>query len=226
MRRVAKIKTFTDNYPLIGPAIWILSVQYFVIQIIAAFAFRTTYSLRFNTISDLGNSICGNYSGRYVCSPQHNLMNASLILLGITMASGSLLIYQEFKRDRVTLIGFSFMAIAGFGTLLVGLFPENTISFLHTFGASLPFLLGNVGLIILSISLTTPRLLRYYTFLTGIIALIALVFFYTQHYLGLGIGGMERIVAYPQTFWLIIFGLYISSNHPIKNVLPLKSQAK
>jgi hypothetical membrane protein len=222
MGKITAIKTFTDRYPLIGPAIWILSVQYFIIQIIAASAFRTAYSLRFNTISDLGNSVCGNYSGRYVCSPQHNLMNASFIVFGITMASGSLLIYQEFKRNRATLIGFSCMALAGFGTLIVGLFPENTISFLHIFGASLPFLLGNAGLIVLSISLPIPRLLRYYTFLTGVIALIALVFFYTGHYLGIGIGGMERIVAYPQTFWLIVFGLYISSNHPIKNTSQTK----
>jgi len=207
------IKTFTDRYPLIGPAIWMLSIQYFVIQIIAGLAYKTTYSLRFNTISDLGNSVCGTYSGRYVCSPLHSLMDASFILLGVTMASGSLLIYQEFKRDSATLVGFSFLAIAGFGTLLVGLFPENTVSALHVLGASLPFLLGNVALIILSVSLAIPRLLRYYTFISGVLALIALAFFYSQHYLGLGIGGMERLVAYPQTFWLIAFGLYISSSH-------------
>jgi hypothetical membrane protein len=207
------IKTFTDRYPLIGPAIWMLSIQYFVIQIIAGLAYKTTYSLRFNTISDLGNSVCGTYSGRYVCSPLHSLMDASFILLGVTMASGSLLIYQEFKRDSATLVGFSFLAIAGFGTLLVGLFPENTVSALHVLGASLPFLLGNVALIILSVSLAIPRLLRYYTFISGVLALIALAFFYRQHYLGLGIGGMERLVAYPQTFWLIAFGLYISSSH-------------
>jgi hypothetical membrane protein len=210
---MATIKTFSDRYPLIGPTIWILCVQYFVIQIIVALTYKTAYSIRFNTISDLGNSVCGNYSGRYVCSPLHNLMNASFILLGITMTTGSLLIYQEFKRDSKTLIGFSFIALAGFGTLIVGFFPENTISALHIFGASLPFVLGNLALIILSASLVIPRLFRYYTFLSGTLALIALIFFYTDHYLGLGVGGMERLVAYPQTFWLIVFGVYISSNH-------------
>jgi hypothetical membrane protein len=211
------IRTFTDRYPLIGPVVWVSSVQYFVIQIIAGQTYKTAYSLRLNTISDLGNTVCGMYSGRYVCSPLHNLMDASFIVLGITMASGALLIYQEFRRDTMTLIGFSFMALAGFGTVLVGLFPENTISILHTSGASLPFLLGNIGLIILGTSLAIPKLLRYYTLLSGVIALIALVFFYTQHYLGIGIGGMERFVAYPQTLWLIAFGLYISSSHLMKN---------
>jgi hypothetical membrane protein len=210
------IKTFTDRYPLIGPVVWVSSVQYFVIQMIAGQTYKTAYSLRFNTISDLGNTMCGTYSGRYVCSPLHNLMNASFIVLGVTMTSGALLIYQEFRRDTMTLIGFSFMALAGFGTLIVGLFPENTVTFLHTSGASLPFVLGNTALIILGVSLAIPKLLRCYTLLSGIVALTALVFFYTQHYLGIGIGGMERFVAYPQTLWLIVFGLYISSSHIMK----------
>jgi hypothetical membrane protein len=144
-------------------------------------------------------------------------MNASLMLLGLAMASGSLLIYQAFKKDTTTLFGFSLMAAAGFGTLIVGLFPENTVSFLHTFGASLPFLVGNVALIIFSISLAIPRLLRCYTFASGFIALTALILFYTQHYSGLGIGGMERLVAYPQTIWLIVFGVYASWSHITKN---------
>jgi hypothetical membrane protein len=210
------IKTFTDRYPLIGPVVWVSSVQYFVIQMIAGQTYKTAYSLRFNTISDLGNTMCGTYSGRYVCSPLHNLMNASFIVLGVTMTSGALLIYQEFRRDAMTLIGFSFMALAGFGTLIVGLFPENTVTFLHTSGASLPFVLGNTALIILGVSLAIPKLLRCYTLLSGLVALTALVFFYTQHYLGIGIGGMERFVAYPQTLWLIVFGLYISSSHIMK----------
>ena len=213
MKSLKQIKTFSDQYPLIGPAIWILSIQYFVVQIIVALTFKASYSLRFNTISDLGNSVCGSYSGRYICAPQHILMNTSFILLGITMATGSLLIYQEFKKDRATLVGFSFMAIAGLGTLIVGLFPENTVSSFHILGASLPFLIGNVALVILGVSLVIPKLLRYYTLFSGVLALIALIFFSTQHYLGLGIGGMERLVAYPQTIWLIIFGLYISKSH-------------
>src|SRR5271154_1655168 len=99
MPRLLKIETFTDRYPLIGPAIWILSIQYFIIQFIVAAAWQAPYSWRFNTISDLGNSACVVYGGRTVCSPLHGLMNASFILLGITMATGAMLIYQGFKEN-------------------------------------------------------------------------------------------------------------------------------
>jgi len=216
MKPFEMVKTFHDRYPLVGPIMWMLSVQYFLAQFFVASAWSSAYSLANNTISDLGNTACGIYGQRFVCSPLHSLMNASFITLGIFMAVGSLLIYQEFKKTKVSLIGFSLMAIAGVGTILVGLFPENTIDSLHVIGALLPFLLGNIGIVVLGVSLTVPKSLRIYSVLTGAIALAALIFYVSDKYLGLGQGGMERIVAYPQTIWLIVFGIYISKNHTIR----------
>ena len=48
------------------------------------------YNISRNTISDLGNTACGTWKGRYVCSPLHDLMNGSFIALGITMLLGAL----------------------------------------------------------------------------------------------------------------------------------------
>ncbi len=213
MKPVKLIRTFNDRYPLIGPIFWLLSVQYFITQLVVAKHWIIPYSLSQNTISDLGNTACGPYGGRLVCSPLHNWMNASFILLGLFMIAGSGLIYNEFKRSRVSRLGFNFMALAGLGTLLVGLFPENTIGALHTFGAALPFFIGNVGMVILGLALETPTPFRFYTVISGVISLMALVLLLTNAYLGLGIGGMERITAYPQTIWLIVFGIYMSNNH-------------
>ncbi len=213
MQPMQAVKTFTDKYPFVGPAFWGLSIQYYIIQIVAAMAWTTHYSIRFNTISDLGNTVCGLYANRYVCSPLHNLMNASFLTLGVTMMIGAALIYQEFRETEGSKVGFSFMAIAGLGTLLVGLFPENSVNALHVLGATLPFLVGNLGLVVLGAALDLPRSLKLYTLFSGFISLIALVFFTFHIYLGLGIGGMERLTAYPQTMWLIVFGIYISSNH-------------
>src|SRR5579884_740340 len=203
-----RIKVFSDRYPFLGPSIWILTVEYFIIQLIAAAAWHNpAYSWRNNTISDLGNTACGStISSRLVCSPLHTLMNAAFIALGLLMAAGALLIYQEFREKPGTLLGFSLMAMAGFGTLLVGLFPENTVRLLHILGAGLPFLLGNISLVILSFSLyKISRWMRLYTFISGAAALAALALLLSRHYVDLGIGGMERLVSYPQTIWLIFF---------------------
>lgn len=207
------IRTFTDKYPFVGPIFWMVSIQYYIIQVVVATAWMVHYSLTQNTISDLGNTACGSYGGRFVCSPLHSLMNASFITLGFTMIFGATLIYQEFKETRGSLTGFVFMSAAGLGTLIVGLFPENSINILHIMGAALPFLVGNIGLVILGSVLDMPRSVRTYTLISGVISLIALIFFIFHIYFGLGIGGTERLVAYPQTMWLIVFGIYISSNH-------------
>ncbi|HSX45988.1 MAG TPA: DUF998 domain-containing protein [Candidatus Saccharimonadia bacterium] len=209
MKTAKMLETFNDRYPLLGPALWISSLQYFIVQLAVALNFAGGYSLSRNTISDLGNTVCGAYGGRFVCSPDHGLMNLSFVVLGLTMMAGAPLIYQEFREGRTAITGFAFMAIAGFGTVLVGLFPENTVSALHITGAALPFFIGNLGLVILGASLSLPRWLRIYTILTGLWNLLALALLMTNHYLGLGQGGIERLTAYPQTIWLIVFGLYM-----------------
>ncbi len=211
-----RIKTFSDKYPLVGPTMWILTVEYFVIQLITALSWKNAYSITKNTISDLGNTSCGFYASRYVCSPLHSLMNLAFVSLGVFMIIGSMLIYQEFKETKLALLGFTFMLVAGIGTVLVGIFPENTVASLHITGAFLPFFIGNVGIVILGLALKLPNPLRTYTLLTGIITLLALALFISKRYLGIGEGGMERIVAYPQTLWLIVFGIYISKNHYLK----------
>jgi hypothetical membrane protein len=219
MRLSKFINIFTDRHPLAGPVCWMLSAQFFVMQLIVARAWANpSYSLTRNTISDLGVTTCGTYRSQFVhnqlvCSPLHAWMNVSLLVLGATMVIGATLIYQEFRGRRGSAVGFGCMALAGFGTVMVGLFPENTLSSLHIIGAGLPFLIGNIGLVVLGMSLGLPRLLRVYTILSGLIMLIALALLLSNHYMGLGIGGMERITAYPQTAWFIVFGAYMMNRH-------------
>ncbi|MGH7241264.1 MAG: DUF998 domain-containing protein [Candidatus Saccharimonadales bacterium] len=209
---VRRVAVFTDNYPLLGPLVWILSLQYFVAQIVAAAAWHPAYDWARNFISDLGNTACGQYTDKFVCSPQHGLMNASFILLGVTMALGSLLIYTEFRESRATLIGFGMMGLAGIGTVFVGAFPENTIHGLHTGGAFLALGVGNLGLIILGLAIQQARhSFRLYTFLSGAVSLIAFALFLFGISLGLGTGTVERIASYPQTAWLVFFGLYMTA---------------
>lgn len=214
MKAARKIAIFTDRYPLIGPIVWTLSVQYFVAQIVVASAWSPAYSWASNLISDLGNSLCTPYLGRMVCSPEYEVMNLSFISLGTTMALGSLLIYQEFRESKWSLIGFSLMALAGLGTMLVGFFPENTISWLHLLGAFLALGVGNLSLIILALALyRVRRSFRIYTIITGVVSLLAFTLLAFGIYLGVGPGTIERIASYPQTIWLTLFGIYMTSSH-------------
>lgn len=213
MDRFVRIKTFTDRYPLVGPIFWIVTAQYYIAQLVAASAWHPHYSFTKNTISDLGNTACSMYSHRYVCSPDHTLMNTSFMILGITIMVGALLIWQEFRHSPWSFAGFGLMSVAGLGTALVGLAPENLHPGLHVVGAVMPFLLGNIALLLFGFSLGLQRLMKYYTLLSGAIALVALVFFAGHDYIGIGEGGMERMLSYPQTIWMMVFGLYMTRNH-------------
>ena len=199
------------HYPKLGPILYVASIQYFVIQLFVALQWKPPYNLSRDTISDLGNTVCGTWNGRYVCSPLHNLMNTSFVVLGITMALGSVLASRNSANGRASKAGFAAMAISGVSVIMVGFFPENSVSALHGIGAAIPFVLGNASLIILAFSLKMPALLRLYFFLSGVMALLGLAAYASSHDLGLGEGGIERVVAYPQTICLIVIGFYLEA---------------
>jgi len=85
---------------LAGPIAWQPSIQFFIVQVLVAAAWESGYSWRLDAISDLGAASCGQFDGRYVCSPLHGLMNTSLVLLGLCMTIGSVLVHQGFHRSR------------------------------------------------------------------------------------------------------------------------------
>lgn len=191
--------------PKLGPLLFMSGIQYFLVQLIVAGSFSPSFSLAHNTISDLGNTVCGAYSNRMVCSPLHPLMNLSFIVLGLTILIGSALLSNRFRSARV---GLSLFAAGGLGVILVGLFPENTVPALHGLGAALPFFVGNVGLLVLSWQLDVPKALRLFTRCAAVLSLVALVMYESGHSAGVGEGAIERVVAYPQTIWMIVLGAY------------------
>ncbi len=208
-----------DRYPWLGPLIFVSSALYFFAQIAVAWVFEPSYSVINNSISDLGNSRCGQYGGHVVCSPRHVLMNVAFVYLGIVMVSGSTLLYREFSErlrpERIAaFIGFSCMGIGGVGTVLVGLFPENTNHAMHVAGAALAIGVGNAGIFILGAVLGLPESMRRYMLVFSTVSAIALFLFASHRSFGLGAGTMERIAAYPETIWLIEFGLYVWRFHP------------
>ena len=137
-------------------------------------------------------------------------MNASFVVLGLTMLTGAVLVGRALAGGRLARVGFACMGAAGAGTVIVGLFPENTIAGVHAAGAGLPFVLGNGGLVLLGTGLPgLPVGLRVGTCLAGAVGLAGLPLFLSHAYLGLGIGGMERVTAYPQDIWLVVFGAYL-----------------
>lgn len=216
MRSRRRHSVIFGSYPKLGPILYLAGVQYFATQLLVGLFWLPPYNVSRDTISDLGNTACGAWNGHYVCSPLHDVMNGSFIVLGITMMLGSALISRHFAGGRTAAVGFGAMAVSGLGVVMVGLFPENSVPLLHGLGAAVPFVLGNISLILLGRALDVPPALRRFFSLSGIVALLSLVAYASSHYLGLGEGGIERVVAYPQTICLAVLGCYLIVKDPAR----------
>jgi hypothetical membrane protein len=198
-----------------GAVAWALAIQFFIAQALAQSAWTTPFSLAANYISDLGNTACAPYpagSTNYVCSPWHALMNASFIALGANILIGAALIWRAFPPGRARSIGLALLALAGPGPILVGLFPENVNITPHTIGAAAQFVAGNLGVVVLGAAIAARRghkVLAAGSIVLGGLGLLGTALFVSGRYLGLGIGGMERVAAYTLPIWLIMIGIAV-----------------
>jgi len=197
----------------LGAIAWILALQFFLAQIIVAFAWSTPFSLAARFISDLGNTACAFYpsgSNTFVCSPLHLGMNASFMLLGLTMITGAVLTRDAFSPGWQRAAAIVLFAMAGFGVILVGLYPENENITRHATGAGLNFVAGNLSLVLFGVALSPiarRRSLSRFSIAAGTLGMVATGLFVSERYLGLGPGGMERLAAYPIPIWQIVTGL-------------------
>src|SRR5689334_18019982 len=167
----------------VGVLCWLSSAQFFIAQIWVALAWTTRFSLTQNFISDLGATRCAVFSSEthlYVCSPRHVWMNASFILLGVTIFAGGLLTHELRRPGLVRELARMFMVVAGLGGVLVGLFPENDNLRLHSLGAAGYFLFANPGLVMLGASATgTLERIKLLMLALGVIGIVATVLFFS-----------------------------------------------
>lgn len=197
----------------IGYAAWVAGVvQFFVVHGIVESAWARPYSWARNNISDLGNAHCAMQSEpqpRYICSPEHGLMNASFIALGTLLIVGVTFSGALWRRSATAIVARFLLACAGVGFALAGLAPADVHENQHVLGALLIMALGNIGLLLAGIGVTddVPGPLRWATSLLGVTAIMALGLFLSHRYLGLGMGGMERVAAFPLLVWALSAGV-------------------
>jgi hypothetical membrane protein len=196
---------------LLGAGSWILTLLYFIGQAVAQAAWTTPYSLIDNRVSDLGNTACGRtLANTYICSPLHAVMNTTFALTGVLILVGLFLTRSIWPRRRLTTWGLILLGVAGLGTILVGLSPENVNVLFHLIGA-LNIPAGNAAMILLGLTIWRQRIkLAWFSVLSGVIGLLGLVVGPVLVILtGHGGGLAERIALYPLIIWLIVFGFAI-----------------
>ena len=207
-------RALTQFRLLLGGCAWILTPLYFVGQILVQAAWTMPYSMIDNRVSDLGNTTCGTtVANTYICSPLHAVMNVTFILTGMLILIGLALTHSVWPPRHLTTWGLIMLGVAGAGTILVGLSPENVHIFIHVVGAvNIPA--GNVAMILLGLAIWRdrrgPRIeLAWFSVLAGTVGLLGML---TGHFLmiltGHGGGLAERIALYPLIIWLVVVGVW------------------
>lgn len=186
-----------SNASKAGAAIFLGAVQ-FSVGLILAEIYYPGYSVANNYVSDLG-ATCPASLPCTIYQPTSTIFNTSIILLGLLILVGAYFLNRAYHWAPATIL----IALAGVGALGVGLFPETT-GIWHSIFSLIVFLFAGLSAIVTARFQKKPMF--YFSIALGLATLIALLLYIPGEYLGLGAGGMERMVVYPALVWSIGFG--------------------
>ncbi len=199
--------------------LFVAAVQFIVANVVTQIGYGSSYSLSGNYISDLGAVHCGvfggsgSFGGHYACSPWHDVFNASIVVMGLLIIVAVLLLKTAFPQRRSRTIGLGLLALAGVGAIGVGLSPEDVNITVHSLSALLAFAGGGLALLVLGFAMLRDTRwdgFRAYSLLSGLVDLTALILFVSKDYVGLGVGGMERLIVAPVLLWSIVVGIHLA----------------
>ncbi len=171
--------------------------------IITAETLYPGYSTSENEISDLGAT---RPPDSMTEQPSSNIFGGSMIVTGIMITMGSYFVDYVYRKRLVSVP----MILFGVGVLGVGVF-NGSWGGIHATFAMITFLFGAVSAIVAYRIESFP--MRYVSVALGVISLFSLLSYMFMGDSGplsaLGIGGVERWVAYPILLWSLGFGGYL-----------------
>lgn len=150
------------------------------------------YSVSEDYISELG---VGPTTPRVV-------FTVGLVAFGLMVLTASWMLKEREPESRLWLI----LALSAIGAIGVGVFDMDGFRELHGLSALLAFLFGNLAAVYSSRHVRGP--LSYVFVILGLVGIVSLALLVVEVDLGLGLGGIERMVFYPAMFWMVAFGTY------------------
>ncbi|MFD0359873.1 DUF998 domain-containing protein [Nocardia sp. GCM10030253] len=181
---------------------WTLVFAYLLAELVTATAWKTPYSFRHDTISDLGITTCT----PNVCSPLHLVMNATFVALGLLTILGAIGFRDYIPHGPRQWSIVALAVIIGLSTAATGVFPSNDGIVVHGLAVMPAFVSRHIVLILLAIWLWKQRRLvaiwSAFCASTGLTGTVLLT-------IGLQVGITERLVFYPLPTWMAVTGAAI-----------------
>jgi len=190
-----------SNGKTAGILFFIASTQ-FILGLTVSEALYPSYSLSGNYISDLG------------VGPSSMIFNSSIFLLGLLSIIGAYFLPRNITFRALTIL----IALMAIGAMGAGVFTKNFAE-IHGAVSSIAFMFGGLSAIVSFKVLRMP--LSAMSVILGLMSLGALALFAgglsangifasieaqdSVFFLGIGPGGMERMIVYPALIWLAGF---------------------
>ncbi len=194
-----------SNAAKAGAAIFVGTAQFAFFFVVSEILYSASgtggYSVSTNYISDLGAK-CPDSGGTCYIPPSSVLFDTSVALLGLLLLVGAYYFYRAYHWRPAT----GMMALVGIGAVGIGLFSE-TAGIIHSIFTDVAFLFAGLTAIVTARFQKKP--LFYFSIILGVASLVAVLLYRGEYYLGLGAGGMERMVVYPVLLWGLGFGGYL-----------------
>ena len=202
----------------------------FMLGIVVAESQYPGYSTSENTLSDMSGSCpsvdpsnplqCVNSA---VLQPSATIFSSIVFVIGFMAATSTYFIYKTLGSR----IAPALLAITRIGAIGVGIFPGNA-GIAHGISAMVTFSAGSAAAVASYRILKESRPMQYVYVALGSIAAMVLMSITilgnnSPFIQARGVGGVERLVAYPVVMWLIALGGYLlaaSSFRLAKEVIP------
>jgi hypothetical protein len=139
-------------------------------------------------------------------------MSASFVVHGVLIIAGVLLLRRAGYALVAARSAAVLVSVGGLGWIGVGLAPADTAASVHFVFAASGLVCGTLGLAVAAVvsrRRSVPSALRTLWLVQGVVGLAATMLFGANRYLGLGMGGMERVAAFEVTLATLVAGLTI-----------------
>ncbi len=175
----------SDKKKFSGAVMFFGAMQFLLFVSIAEFV-ATNFSVSTNTISHLGID-----NAPYI-------FNTTIIILGLAEIVAAYFLMDDFSK-----LFSIFLILGGIGAIGVGIFNED-FGKIHLIFALLAFLFSSIATYVIFFT-KRKDLMTFMWAMLGTVALAALILYMFSIYLGLGNGGMERMIMYPNIIWALGF---------------------
>jgi hypothetical membrane protein len=188
----------------VAGTLFFIAVTQFVLGLIVSEALYSGYSISGNYISDLG------------VGPSSMIFNSSVFLMGLLLIIGAYFLQRAFNFELLTVL----LVLTAIGAMGVGIFTED-FGMIHSVVSLITFLSSGLSAIfsVICSYVYEFNLVKMpfsaISVILGFVTLGALALFMAGIDLGLGVGGMERMIVYPILMWGVGFGGYLIA-HPEK----------